>query len=318
LALGSHKGSAQDPLLIRWPSQETLTTWSPLATNTAGDKLLDSGNDIIGSTSTRFGELVLTDLSAHLASYVGAPFIFSVKKVGENCGLIAPHGATAYNGQGYWMSRGRFFSFDGTVREIPCDLQDEVFDSLNLAHAFKIVAATVVKKHEVWWFYPANASRQNNRAIIYNVAGQIWYSSDMPRSAWLDENVFTAKPVAVDNAGKIMLQETGVDANGEALPYFLQSGDMEIAQGDQMMHVRRLINDFKRLSGNHELTLIAKGYPNENGIVKGPYSFGEGAKQVSARARGRSIAMKIASNSLGADFRLGVWRADVTPHGRRP
>jgi hypothetical protein len=317
VALGAHDGSAQDPLLTAWADQETLTTWTASATNTAGDKLIESGNDIVGSISTRFGRLIVTDFSAHIMTFTGPPFTFGIRKVGERCGMLSPHAGVTFNDLAFWMGRGRFFMFDGAVREIECDLQDEVFDNLNLVQAFKVASGTVVDKHEVWWFYPTLSDLQNTKAIIYNVKDRIWYPSDFARSAWLDKNVFTAKPVAVDNSGMMFLQESGSDANGSALSYYLQSGDMELGNGDQSMHVRRLINDFQRLTGNHTLTLIAKTDPNASSVTKGPYSFGESTSQISARAKGRSIAFKIASDELDSDFRAGLWRADISPHGRR-
>lgn len=317
VAVGAHDGSAHDPLLTRWASQETLTTWSPLATNTAGDKRVEAGNDLVASRSTRYGQILLTDVSAHIMTYVGRPFFFGIKKVGDKCGVLSPHAAVAYNDMAYWMGRGRFFMFDGSVKELDCDLQDEVFDNLNLPQAFKISAGTVVKKHEIWWFYPSIGSLQNNRCIIYNVKDNIWYTSDFPRSAWLDENIFTSGPVAVDNAGMIFLQESGVNADSAPLPYFLQSGDAELGNGEREMHLRRIISDFDRLSGDHQIELLVKTEPRDPGRTKGPYSYGENTKAIPARGKGRSIAMRLSSDALDADFRLGEWRWDFSAHGRR-
>lgn len=319
VSLGAYDetATAQDPMLIRWASQETLTDWTPSATNTAGDLRLESGNTILASVSTRFGRLILTDFSAYLMTQAGSEFVFGVKLVGENCGVIAPHAVVGYNGLAYWMGRDRFFGFDGTVRELPCDLQDDIFTALNYRESFKVAAGPNVSFHEIFWSYPTGDSRDNDKTVILNVEEAVWYPSSIARTTWLDRNVLINNPVAVDGDGVIYRHEAGVNAGDEPLPYHLQSGDMMLSEGDQFMHIRRMLVDFDRISGDHELQLVSKKYPREAGYESGPYSFSEATEQISVRARGRSVAMRVSSSALDNDFRMGEWRADATEHGRR-
>jgi hypothetical protein len=89
---------------------------------------LDKGNEIVGAVSGKDYTLVLTDTSAYVIQYVGPPFTFSVRQVGTNCGLIGQNALSYSNGIVFWMSgEGGFFMYDGTVKAIPCLVEDFVF-----------------------------------------------------------------------------------------------------------------------------------------------------------------------------------------------
>src|SRR6056300_624433 len=120
--------TTQDPMFIRFSNQEDFNTYTPTATNTAGTFRVDKGNFIIGAVSGKDYTLVLTDSSAYVIQYVGPPFTFSVRQVGTNCGLIGQNALSYSNGIVFWMSgEGGFFMFDGTVKSIPCLVEDFVF-----------------------------------------------------------------------------------------------------------------------------------------------------------------------------------------------
>ena len=115
-------------MFIRFSNQEDFNTYNPTATNTAGTFRLDKGNEIMGAVSGKDYTLVLTDSSAYVIQYVGPPFTFSVRQVGTNCGLIGQNALSYSNGIVFWMSsEGGFFMFDGTVKSIPCEVEDFVF-----------------------------------------------------------------------------------------------------------------------------------------------------------------------------------------------
>ena len=154
--------STQDPMFIRFSNQEDFNTYQPTATNTAGTFRLDKGNEIIGAVSGKDYTLVLTDTSAYVIQYVGPPFTFSVRQVGTNCGLIGQNALSYSNGIVFWMSgEGGFFMYDGTVKTIPCLVEDFVFttDGNNLGINYN-ASQLVYAEHntlynEINWFYPS-------------------------------------------------------------------------------------------------------------------------------------------------------------------
>ena len=121
--------TTQDPMFIRFSNQEDLNTYTPTAVNTAGTFRLDKGNEIVAAVSGKDYTLVLTDTSAYVIQFVGPPFTFSVlKQVGTNCGCIGQNAISYSDGKVFWMSgEGGFFVYDGTVKSIPCLVEDFVF-----------------------------------------------------------------------------------------------------------------------------------------------------------------------------------------------
>jgi hypothetical protein len=189
--------STVDPMFIRFSNQEDYNTYQPTATNTAGTFRLDKGNKIVGAVSGKDYTLVLTDSSAYVIQYVGPPFTFSVRQVGTNCGLIGQHALSYSNGVVFWMSgEGGFFMFDGTVKAIPCLVEDFVFTTtgnnlgINYNSAEVVYAEHNSLYNEINWFYPKSGSEQIDRCVIFNFAENCWTTSSLARSTYADQGVF--------------------------------------------------------------------------------------------------------------------------------
>jgi hypothetical protein len=167
--------TTQDPMFIRFSNQEDFNTYTPTATNTAGTFRVDKGNKIVGAVSGKDYTLVLTDSSAYVIQFVGPPFTFSVRQVGTNCGLIGQNALSYSNGIVFWMSgEGGFFMYDGTVKSIPCLVEDFVFtttgDNLGINYNASdiIYAEHNTLYNEINWFYAKNGSDQIDRCATYN------------------------------------------------------------------------------------------------------------------------------------------------------
>jgi hypothetical protein len=249
--------STQDPMFIRFSNQEDFNTYAPTATNTAGTFRVDKGNEIVGAVSGKDYTLVLTDSSAYVIQFVGPPFTFSVKQVGTNCGLIGQHALTYSNGVVFWMSgEGGFFMYDGTVKSIPCLVEDFVFtttgDNLGLNYdAGQIVYAEHnTLYNEVNWFYAKSGSEQIDRCVTFNYGENCWTTSSLARTSYADTGVFdlpyateynkTAVPnfpiqgiTAKYGASTYYAHETGTDqinsSGTTSIDAFIQSGDFDIS-----------------------------------------------------------------------------------------
>jgi hypothetical protein len=249
--------STQDPMFIRFSNQEDFNTYAPTATNTAGTFRVDKGNEIVGAVSGKDYTLVLTDSSAYVIQFVGPPFTFSVKQVGTNCGLIGQHALTYSNGVVFWMSgEGGFFMYDGTVKAIPCLVEDFVFtttgDNLGINYdAGQIVYAEHnTLYNEVNWFYAKNGSEQIDRCVTFNYGENCWTTSSLARTSYTDTGVFdlpyateynrTAVPnfpiqgiTAKYGASTYYAHETGTDqinsSGTTSIDAFIQSGDFDIS-----------------------------------------------------------------------------------------
>ena len=194
----------QDPMFVRFSNQEDLNVYAPTATNTAGTFRLDTGNKITAALQGKDYVFVLTDLAAYVIQFVGPPFTFSVRQVGTNCGCIAQHAASYVNGVVYWMSgEGGFFAYDGTVKALPCLVEDFVFTTRNGDLGINYDAADVVYSSpntlytEVNWFYPKAGSEQIDRCVTYNYQENCWTTSSLDRTTYQDQGVFS-EPYATD------------------------------------------------------------------------------------------------------------------------
>jgi hypothetical protein len=300
--------STQDPMFIRFSNQEDLNTYTPTSTNTAGTFRLDKGNRIVGAVSGKDYTLVLTDSSAYVIQFVGPPFTFSVRQVGTNCGLIGQHALTYSDGKVFWMSgEGGFFVFDGTVKSLPCLVEDFVFTDTGDNLGINYDASDVIyAEHntlygEVNWFYPKSGATQIERCVTYNYGENLWTTSSLARTTYVDTGVFdvpyateyniTAIPIFPDILGltntygssTYYAHEVGTDqvnsSGTTSINAFIQSGDFDITarrsslgqqtgmvdyrgDGEFFMSVKRFIPDFKVLTGNSKITLLLNDYPN--------------------------------------------------------
>ena len=122
----------QDDLLIRFSSQEDINTYQPTAENTAGSLRIADGSRIVAAERSRGQILVWTDTSLHALQFIGPPFTFGLRQLGQNCGIIGSHAGVDINGVSYWMSQDSFFLFDGSVKKLPCTVEQFIFNNINI------------------------------------------------------------------------------------------------------------------------------------------------------------------------------------------
>jgi len=184
----------------------------------------------------------------------------------------------------------------------------------------------------------------------------IWYSGTLARVSWSDSSIFD-KPHAcyysnsddasydvVGNTDGITIyyeHETGtdqVDAGGvvTAITANVLSGDFDITQkrsaqgqflgspdlrgdGEYIMKIRRFLPDFITQTGDTRITLFLRNYPNSSAASSplGPFTITSSTDKVDTRARARAIALKIENTSASQNWKLGTFRLDIQPDGRR-
>jgi hypothetical protein len=325
-------------MFVRFSNQEDINTFVATATNTAGGQRLTDGNTIITAVRSRGQILIWTDTSLHGQQYLGPPYTFGFQQLGANCGCIGPHAAADVNGVAYWMGRDAFFIFDGTVKKIPCTVQDYVFKDLNLIQSFQVHVGINTQFNEVTWWYCSFTSDYVDRFVSYNYMENVWSIGTMPRTSWVDMNTF-AKPIActysVDStqtptygntiygltAGRTRLynQEDGVNAVNDPIEAYIVSGYFDIGDGDDMLLMSRFIPDFKNQVGNLTVRLLLRAFPQASASPSSldPYVIAPGTEKVDTRARGRQIQLRIESDELDSNWRFGTMRVDIQKDGLR-
>ena len=328
---------SQDPMFVRFSSQENISIFEPTATNTAGGQRLTDGNKLVSATRSRGQILIFTDTSLHAMQFIGPPFTFGFQQLGSNCGCIGPHASVDVNGLAFWMGPEAFFVFDGTVKKIPCTVQDFVFKDLNFVQSQKVFAGLNTEFNEITWWYCSFTSDFIDRFVTFNYMENVWSVGTMARTTWADVGSFprpiaaeylpdsTAKPVGSVisglTAGRTVLysQEVGTNAVDQPITAFIQSGYFDIAEGDNMLFMKRFIPDFKEQEGNLTVNLLLRPFPQSTASPSSldPYVITPTTAKVDTRARGRQLSLKITSDDLDTKWRYGTLRVDVQPDGGR-
>jgi hypothetical protein len=341
--------TTQDDMFIRFSDQENISVYAPTSVNTAGTQRLSDGSRIIGAVRGRNAIYVWTDTSLFTMRFVGAPFTFAFEQVGTNCGLIGMNAAAEVDGAAYWMSENGFFRFSGNLESMICLVEDFVYDDLNTTASQLINLGVNNLFGEIIWFYPTSNSEIINRCVTYNYTESspqrpIWTTGSLDRTTWQDSAIFgkphatyyettgTSYDVVGNTDGSTIYyeHETGTDqVNVSATTTIasnIESGDFDISQqeglngdGEYIMKIRRFIPDFLSQTGNTQVTLNIRDYPNQTQASSslGPFTITSSTTKVDTRARARLISLKIANTGSSQNWKLGGFRLDIQPDGRR-
>ena len=326
--------ATQDNMFLRWSDQESTSVWTPTATNTAGSFRLTDGNQINTAVRSRGAVMIWTDTALYQMQFIGAPLTFGFKQIGSNCGAVGINAAVDVSGNSFWMSNDSFFVYDGAVKKLPCSVQDYVFDDINKNAQQDVYCAANSNYNEVMWFYASANSDQIDRMVIYNYAESLWYVGTLARTSWSDYGVYpvpyatqfkstdttaTISTITGLKAGRtfVFLHETGTEDDGSAMANHIESGDIDIADGDNFMSVSRFIPDFKNLTGTADVTLKTRPYPSGSQTTHGSFDVTTSTTKVNTRIRGRQVALRISSDGTGDKWRYGTMRLDIRPDGMR-
>jgi len=246
-------------MFIRFSDQEDINDYTPTAINSAGSQRLQDGTKIVGSLKAKETILVWTDNALYTMKFVGAPFTFGFEQVGTNCGLIGKNAAVEIDGVAFWMSANGFFMFDGTVKSLPCSVEDYVYDQADTTKGQQIYAGLNNLYTEVVWYYPSQGSNYNDQYVIFNygeqMKGGVWYTGTEARTTWIDATVYpnpiatkfnsTATgtfPVIVGESGlgqttlfehEVGTDQVNPDGSTTTVTSFIKSFDFDLQQRQQ-------------------------------------------------------------------------------------
>jgi len=314
-----------DPLFVRFSDQQNAADWTPTATNTAGGVRINSGSQIIGAVQARQEILIWTDVSLHSMRFVGSPFIFEFTRLSSDISMISPNAAVNARGAVYFMDRGNFYVYNGAVQPLPCTVKDHVFSNLNQDQAFKVFAAENNDFNEVIWFYPVGTGdTEITNYVSYNYEENLWAVGTLARGTWIGAGTRN-KPLATTaiNGGNNYLyqHEVGFDDDGQPMTAFIESGDVELGEGEYFMYMNRIIPDFTFSGNSSDATadIVIKGsnFPLESATTLSTSTVTPTSTQSFVRNRARHAVVRVESSGLGYGWRLGTLRFEMRQDGRR-
>jgi len=335
--------ATQNQMLLRWSDQESVTQWTPAATNQAGSLLLSHGSRIVTAIQTRQEIVVLTDSAVYSLQYQGAPIVWGSQLLADNTSIIGPNAVATATSVIYWMGVDKFYKYDGRVQTLRCDLRKFIYEDINLEQADQFFAGTNEGFNEVWFFYCSANSENIDRYAVYNYFENngegVWYYGEMARTAWLDSGL-RIYPMGATLVNNIVYHELGNDDNttatSVAINSVIETSEFDIDDGDHFGFVWRILPDMTFVgsdAASPQVTMTLIPMQNSGSGYKDPISIGgnsnatvvrsatipieEFTGQVAVRVRGRQMIMKVENNQLGCAWQLGSPRIDIKQDGRR-
>jgi len=319
----------QDPLLIRFSSQENPVDFFPTATNTAGDLRLGGGSTFVQAVETKQQILVFTNKTLHAMKFIGPPFTFGLQELSKNITIMSPFSAIAVEDAVFWMGVDTFYVYSGgQTIQLPCTVKDKVFLDFNFAERDKVHVGLNSEFSEILWFYPSSAGTEIDKYVAYNYLEKVWYYGTLERQAWLDRGI---RNLPQATGGSLLYNhEVGFDDDGSAMTSFIESSAIDIGDGDKFLFLKQVIPDITftgstSVNPDVSFTMKSRNNPganfNETAQVTTQRSATSPVEQftekLNYRLRGRSFALRIDSTSLGTKYKLGTPRVDIRQDGRR-
>ena len=323
---------------MRWSDNETVADFTATTTNSAGAQRLTRGSTIITAIPTREIILVFTDTSLYAMQWIGGAYVFSLDLIAEHSSIAGFNAAAVEHDTVYWLGYDGFHSYDGSVTNLDCEIEDFVLNDIDFEYADKITAGKTTSFDEIIWFYVSKDSTDTepDKYVIYNTRGKIWYYGSLARTCWYD-NQYSNLPLASGTDGYLYSHEIGFDDGSVnppvAISSYIESEPFELGNGDKFSFITRIIHDITfRLrdastsaSQQADITLKVSDYPGQaildstaiTATRTNKMSVEEYTTYTDLRLRGRQCKVRCGSDTLGSSWRLGVPRLEMREDGRK-
>lgn len=308
---------------VAWPSQGTLTDWTPSPTNTANIRTLSEGTKLVGGkVLSDYVSLIWSDAALYRFQYTGSTYIYASSVVGKDCGLVGPNAAVTVGGVAYWMGPDNFWTFNGTVSPMPnvTDIRKWAFEDVQPAQGYHTSASYNAVYNEIWFFFTVEPGGDVTRGLIYSIDERCWAPLYWGRASGTHFTQGDTRPVFGGTDSYIYQHEDGNDANGAILSYSMTLAPYAMSKGGKTnMTVECLVPDFFQQVG--DITLTVDGWDRLNDSVEmdsevetiAPLDTGA----IDLRISGRYIGMTAGADLLGSYCRLGQPVAFVRGIGER-
>jgi hypothetical protein len=310
---------------VQWADRESISKWGPLPINQAGSYDLKTNGTIACGRWFRNNTLIWTDTDLHAMTFIGGQYVYRFDRLGEQCGIISPNAVALTGTKAIWMGQNSFFYYDGSVQSLPSDVADYIFSDLNYSQRVKVWAVPVPAYGEVWWFYPGQGSLECNKYVIYSERENHFSFGALPRMAGCSTGpngypIYIARndgPDYPDHSWSLEHEyQSARSAQGTPLIPYLESGPLELGNGDTVMKALRMVADSSAIGGSADLKayLYYSMFPGQTEGIAGPYALT--SQPQSVRAVGKIHRIRLEENNQVA-WRTGIPRLAAMPVGRR-
>lgn len=316
-----------DPTLFRTSDLGNNRAWVPEdGSYAAFFNVRGIGGKMAQGIATRQQDIIGADDGVASLQFTGDPEDpFTVNILGTGCGLVSRHAMVEQNGFVFWASERNFFIFRGVgatslgIPEIlPCPISKDLFDNIERRQIAKCHMGVVPGFSEAWFFYPdARDGDECSRAVSYSWTEGHWHTHRLARTTWCSSGIFP-DPIGASPDGRLFNHEVGVTANGANLGSWIETGDLDIADGDALLAILGFVPDFADFSGAVRLKLLSKLYPHQADFKEtGPFTINTGSERVNFRLMTRQTRFRIETAATDTFWRMGAHRIDLNKTGAR-
>lgn len=311
-----------DLMTIAWPDQNDITDWTPAADNTALRRTLSKGSRMIAGAVLRNTLSILwSDSTPYTMQYSGRKnIIYETLPAADQCGLIGPQAWVVAGGNAYWMSNFNFHMYAGGVQKIPNseDIRDWLYARLNPKQNWKCQCSYSSTHNEVRWNYVHTDDNEPFYYVAVCLDDFSWTVGAQDRSVFEERSGINPAVYGISSDGNVYEHEIGVDADGAAMSWFLESAPLDIKDGDRLIDMHGYIPNFFRQVGGIEVTIQGWDHPQQvTPIDTFTGTIAEQQGIVDMNMSGRQMSIRLSGDQVGSDFRLGIGKVEIHAGGRR-
>ena len=157
-----------------------------------------------------------------------------------------------------------------------------------------------------------DASNDSSFDVVGNTDGRTTYYEHETGTNQVKGGTVSAITANITSGDFDITQQRGITGQSTGIATF--KGD-----GEFLMKIRRFIPDFVSQTGTTRVTLNLRNFPNDSAASSslGPFDITTSTQKVDTRARARAVALKIENTATNQTWKLGTFRLDTQPDGRR-
>lgn len=300
-------GSQDEARLVRWSDTEDYSNWTPDATNWAGFQFLQGNGRLISIKKVLNQILIISESDAHIARFIGSPYIYGFDRVGDGCGPWNGQVTVATDRFVMWPGRRNFWMYDGALRQVPCDVQDYLSDNIDTAQLSKAYGFEVPQFNEIWWCYQSVDGDEVDSYVAYDYASGHWQIGFLDRTCGVNGEVYI-NPRMVSPEGSVYEHERSDVLVTDA---FAVTGVLELGQGEDNLALRHVFPDTETF-GDVTYQFMSRQMPTMTPNASPIYAY---ANPINTRVFGREIQMTV-FGATRPDWKVGAkTRFDVAPGG---
>lgn len=309
------------PMTMEWSDRTDPTDWTPTLANTANIRTLQEGSRLIAGTRFNDVNFIWSDKAAYLMQFIGSSDeIYDTPVVGKDCGLAGPQAFEVLPTMIAWFSnRMDFYIYaGGLVQKAPNwdEIRGYIIARMDRTRLDKMNVGHTPDWSELWGHYVSIDSSDGEPDEYFKVNYDDWIwdfgtEFDEGRTGHVHFDAPGGSVIMAGADSYLYQHETGVDANGAALPYSIETGPTALFK-DRDTDLNGYIPDFERITGTVILRIRTQEWPMSAAFL-GDYSF---TLTPTTDRQGMSIGARYArwslsGDNIGDDMRLGAPLIDV-------